>query len=242
MEGNAFMGEYDTTKRDYVYGSSDRFDEFTDRIRSVRNKNYLYLRNSFPELPKYKDVGYRKNIPMMASFLQLRDENKLNDVQQIWFGTKTSEELYDVIKDPYQINNLSENPEYASVLSEMRIALNDFQKDKTDFGSIPEAELINQMWPDFQQPITEAVTLRTSTALSTGSVETSKGKEVSLSTKTKGASIAYIISDNPNENFDFNSGWQLYVNPFLVEKGKYIYTMAQRIGFKESAINQKEIQ
>lgn len=234
MEGYAFMGEYNATKRDYVFGSSDRFDEFTDRIRSVRNKKYLYLRNSFPELPKYKDVTYRKNIPMMSNFLKLRDEGKLNDVQKIWFETKTTEELYDVVKDPHQINNLAENPEYASSLKEMRTALNDFQKDKTDFGVIPEAELINQMWPGFEQPVTGNVMLSV--------VEVTHGKSVTLSSETKGASIAYIVSDNPDEEFDFNSGWQLYAEPFSVEKGKHIYTIAQRIGFKESTITKHLIQ
>ena len=229
MEGYAFLGEYDTAKRDYVYGSSDRFDEFTDRIRSVRNKEYLYLRNSFPELPKYKDVGYRKNIPMMPNFLKLRDEGKLNNVQKLWFETKTTEELYDVVKDPFQINNLAENPQYAKVLFKMRTALDGFQKDRNDYGSIPEAELISQMWPGFEQPITENVIIST------------EANQVSLFSPSKGASIAYIISDNPNENFDFNSGWKLYTKPIVVENGNFIYTMANRIGFKESNISKHQI-
>ncbi len=229
LEGKAFMGAFDNSKRDYVYGSSDRFDEFTDRIRSVRNKKYLYLRNSFPELPKYKDVGYRKNIPMMSSFLQLRDENKLNDVQNIWFGTKTKEELYDVETDPFQINNLAEKPEYATALIQMRKALNNFQKDKIDYGKMPEAKLINKMWPNFEQPITSSVTL--------SAVETSKGKSITLSSSTKGASIAYIISDKSDAKLDFNSGWQLYSEPIYVEIGKTVYTIAQRIGYKESEIS-----
>lgn len=230
MEGHSFMGEYDITKRGYVYGSSDRFDEFTDRIRSVRNKEYLYLRNSFPELTKYKDVGYRKNIPMMTSFLELRDEDKLNDVQKIWFDTKTKEELYDVKNDPHQINNLAENPEFGSTLKEMRTALDDFQKDRIDFGAIPEAELINQMWPNFEQPITSFVSIKNVDGV------------VTLSSDTKGASIAYIISDNTDEKFNFNSGWSLYSKPIIIEKGKFLYTMAERIGYKESVINKHQIQ
>ena len=224
MEGKAFMGSYNTEKRDFVYGSSDRFDEFTDRIRSVRNKKFLYLRNSFPELPKYKDVGYRKNIPMMSSFLKLRDENKLNNIQKIWFETKTPEELYDVIKDPFQINNLAENSDYASVLLEMRTALNNFQKGKTDYGKIPEAELINQMWPNFEQPITKDVIVKNTE------------NKISLSCTTKGASIAYKILDKPNLNLDLNSKWELYTKPLNNEKGKYIYTIAERIGYKSSKI------
>ncbi len=242
MEGKAFRGKYDDKERDYVFGSSDRFDEFTDRIRAVRNKQYLYLKNDYPELPKYKDVGYRKNVPMMPVFLGLQKEDKLNETQEIWFDTKTKEELYDCQNDPHNINNLAKEPNYASILTEMRATLVTHLKDRPDYGLQPEAELINFMWPNFEQPVTDAVMLSTSTALSNGSVETSQGKTVSLSSQTKGASIAYIISDKSGLNLDFNSEWQLYTNPFSVEKGKYIYTMAQRIGFMESAINQQEIQ
>tara|TARA_R110002049_G_scaffold18043_3_gene69418 strand:+ start:847 stop:2535 length:1689 start_codon:yes stop_codon:yes gene_type:complete len=234
MEGKAFLGEFDTAERDYIFGTSDRFDEFTDRIRAVRNQQYLYLRNDFPQLTKYKDLDYRKQVPMMPVFLQLEKENKLNEVQQIWFDTKTEEELYDCKADPHNINNLAENPEYMSILAEMRTTLVNHLKDRKDYGLTPEAEMIQHMWPDFQQPITENVILST--------VEVDGKELVSMSSKTNGASIAYYISDKPNEKLDFNSGWKLYSEPISVEKGKFLYAMAQRIGFKESEIISNHIE
>ena len=228
MEGHAFSGSFEAGERDYIFGSSDRFDEYTDRIRAVRNKKYLYLRNDYPELPKYKDVSYRKQIPMMPTFLELEKEGKLNKIQHSWFETKTKEELYDCEKDPYNLNNLVENPEYASVLEKMRNALENHIENRPDLGLEPEALLINQMWPDFEQPVTASVEIRYD------------GNIVSLSSSTKGASIAYIISDNPKETLNFDSGWKLYKKPFSVEKGKYIYTMAQRIGFKECDIKKTQ--
>lgn len=230
MEGKAFLGEFDTEKRDYIFGSSDRFDEYTDRIRAVRNKQFLYLRNDYPELTKYKDLGYRKNVPMMPVFLQLKEESKLNDTQHIWFETKTEEELYDCIKDPHNINNLAENPEYASVLEDMRNTLANHLKDRKDYGLQPESEMIAQMWPNLEQPITNTVTIK----------ETDN--KVSLSTKTKGASIAYIVSDKALSKVDFNSPWQLYTKPISVKKGSVIYTIAQRIGFRESEITSQIIE
>ncbi|HIC31950.1 MAG TPA: hypothetical protein EYO76_08530 [Flavobacteriaceae bacterium] len=59
---------------------------------------------------------------------------------------------------------------------------------------------------------------------------------VTLSSNTKGASIAYYISDKTDEKLNFNSPWQLYTQPITVQKGKTIYTIAQRIGFRESDI------
>ncbi len=229
MEGKAFRGKYEDKERDYVFGSSDRFDEFTDRIRAVRNKQYLYLRNDFPKLPKYKDVGYRKNVPMMPVFLNLRKEDRLNDTQEIWFDTKTKEELYDCKSDHHNINNLADNPKYTSVLAEMRKALDNHLNDRKDYGLTPESEMINLMWPNFEQPVTAVA-----------KIDFIDGK-VSLSSATKGASIAYIISDKSGLKLDFNSDWQLYTKPFSVEKEKHIYTMAQRIGFMESTIEQQKI-
>lgn len=232
MEGKAFLGEFNTQERNYIFGSSDRFDEITDRIRAIRNNQFLYLRNDFTALPKYKDLGYRKNVPMMSAFLQLKAENKLDKDEQLWFVPKTKEELYDCIKDPHNINNLAQNPEYASTLAEMRQTLENHLKDRKDYGLIPESEMINEMWPNFEQPVTEVVTLR--------KVESST-TTFKLSTNTKGASIAYIISDKSNEKFDLNSSWKLYSEPISVKKGQTIYAIAQRIGYKESAISHQKI-
>ena len=232
MEGNAFLGTFDSEKCEFIFGSSDRFDEFTDRIRAVRNDRFLYLRNDFPELTKYKDLGYRKNVPMMPEFLQQRDNNTLDETEKIWFQTKNKEELYDCNKDPHNVNDLSKNPKYASVLVEMRSALENLLKDRTDYGLQPEAKLINNMWPNYVQPITAEVEL---------TFEPETRKLVALDCKTEGASIAYILSDVPIKNLDFNSSWKLYIEPFKIKEGQFLYTIAQRIGFKETEITAHKI-
>ncbi|WP_152286846.1 sulfatase family protein [Flavicella marina] len=222
MDGQAFLGAYNAKERVYVYGSSDRFDEFTDRIRSVRDKQYLYLKNYYPDLKKYKDVGYRKQVPLMVDLLSLASKDELNNLQMIWFGDKTTEELYDCKEDPFNLNNLAEDPAYTTQLKRMRKALK-AQKNK-DYADISESEMIAEMWPGNKQPQTSAVTVK------------QKKKTIQLCTETKGASIVYYIAKKNNLKLDFNSGWQLYSKPLTLEKGVYLYTMAERIGFKESEI------
>ena len=59
--------------------------------------------------------------------IKLNEEGKLNEVQKDCFITpRFAEELYDVRKDPYQLNNLVENKEYIRDLEEMRKLLDDW--------------------------------------------------------------------------------------------------------------------
>lgn len=230
LDGKAFLGEYNAQPRKYVYGSSDRFDESTDRSRAIRNKEFLYVRNYFPEKLKYKEIGYRRNIPMMNELLELKEQNKLNTTQLQWFQEKTTEELYDCKNDPHNLVNLVDDKNYEQILNEFRVENLNRIQNYPDLGVIPEAKLIDMMWPNFEQPLTKSV-----------KIEIIENK-VTLSTTTKGASIAYIISDKSNENFDFNSGWSLYSEPVSVEKGQHIYIIAQRIGFKESSVKKHTVQ
>jgi len=224
MEGKAFRGKQAAKPREYVFGSSDRFDEFSDRIRSARNKRYLYLKNDYPELPKYKDIAYRKKIPMMPVFLQWHKEGKLNDIQEAWFQTKTKEELYDCQKDPYNLHNLAADPAYKEVLKEMRQALENHYRNRQDLGKLPESELINKMWPGYKQPITAEVKIR------------KEKEEIILTCPTKGASIAYCITEKPMKKLDFKAKWKVYSKPVHLKKGQFVNTVAQRIGYKESSL------
>lgn len=229
IQGKAFMGKSKTAAREYIFGTSDRFDEVTDRSRAVYNKQYCYVINDFPDKMWYKNISYRLQIPMMEEMLTLRNENKLNEVQSTWFKTKEKDELFDVKKDPNRLYNLADNPEYAKIKDQLRAALLEFRDTHVDYGMMPENQLIKQMWPNFEQPITASVEIE------------HKGKNMVMSSPTKGASIAYIISDEKIPNINFDSGWQVYNNPITPKKGQYVYAMAQRIGFKESDIKEIKV-
>lgn len=227
IQGTPFMGAGKYKERELVYGSSDRFDEFTDRSRSVRNDRYLYIQNDLPEKIWYKDVGYRKQVPMMEELLRFRESGTLNSTQREWFTDKTKVELYDCKKDPHNLVNLAGNEKYAKIEKELRQALL-YHRDKyIDYGMMPEAQLIEQMWPNFTQPVTAPVKVI---------YEPETGKLINLESATSGASIGYILSDQPIQKLDLNSKWHVFGNAIPVKKGQYLYAMAQRIGYKESKI------
>ena len=88
MDGQAFLGKYKAKDRKVIYGTSDRFDEFTDRIRAVRDTQFLYIKNYYVELPKYKDINYRKSVSMMNNILELHQQKFLNENQEYWLSAK----------------------------------------------------------------------------------------------------------------------------------------------------------
>ena len=75
--------------------------------------------------------------------MRLDAENRLNAHQKKWMSyQRPPEELYDVKADPFQLNNLTENPEYAEILEEMRAQHEKWTIETGDLGHMNESELI----------------------------------------------------------------------------------------------------
>ena len=101
MQGRPFWGEQKAPSRDFVFAARDRMDERTDAVRAVRDRRFEYIRNYRPELPRYQDIAFRREMAAMRDILRLRDEQKLDPVQSLWFQpTKPAEELYDTRDGP----------------------------------------------------------------------------------------------------------------------------------------------
>lgn len=225
MQGQAFLGpQRAKNERKYIFASGDRYDGITDRNRVVRDHRYMYVRNYHTNLPCYKDIKYRKQMDMMRDMLRLMQLGRLNKDQLYWFRLqKVPEELYDIKNDPETLHNLIDDPKYKAKIAELRKAMDNWQARVGDMGSIPEKEMFLQMWPKGIQPVTNRVHI------------TKKGRMVILSCDTKGASIAYLISDKDFKP-GLNAGWKVYDQPLVIPKEKYLYTMGTRIGYKDSEI------
>lgn len=143
MQGRVMLGEKTQPAPKYVFAARDRMDETYDRIRSVRGERYRYVRNFHPELPYMQYVNYMDEMPIMRDWRRLAFEGTLNKTQMLFMSrTKPKEELYDLDKDPHEINNLADAPDHQATLKEMRAALDKWIVDTKDLGEVPEKELI----------------------------------------------------------------------------------------------------
>lgn len=141
MEGRNFMDE-NMSAREYVISTRDRCDFTIDRIRSVRSKEYKYIRNFMTDRP-YTQPTYMDydGVPFVKVMKQLHAEGKLNPVQdQFMLANRPSEELYDLKTDPFELNNLAKNPKYSTVLEKYRSLLQQWILDTDDQGQYGEPE------------------------------------------------------------------------------------------------------
>jgi uncharacterized sulfatase len=145
MQGQVILGSKQAAQRKYIFAARDRMDETHDRIRTVRDKHFQYIRNFHPELPYAQRIAYMELMPTMNVWRKLHAEGKLNAVQDQFFAaTKPREELYHVDTDPDEVKNLAGDPRYKDKLEVLRAALDRWINETKDLGAVSERELIKR--------------------------------------------------------------------------------------------------
>lgn len=128
-------------KRFYVVSARDRCDETVDRIRGMRMRNFKYIRNFYPERPYLQPCAYKDAKKILRTLRKLHKKGKLNEIQSLHFAdSRPVEELYDLNKDKWEINNLAKDPAYKNTLIEMRNRMDGWIKETDDKGQYPEPE------------------------------------------------------------------------------------------------------
>ena len=140
MQGNAFLGNAVEPEPEYVHLTRARMDERVDMSRAVRDKKYRYIRNYMPFRIYMQHLAYLFNARSAQSWEDYYLAGKCNDMQSRAFQTKPVEELYDTENDPYEVNNLADDPAYKEVLERMRKENFRWMKEIRDVGLIPETE------------------------------------------------------------------------------------------------------
>ena len=142
MEGRAFLGDNLKEERAYVYAGRDRMDERYDMQRSVRDKQFLYIRYYEPYKPFCQYMNTPEKGAIMKAIRQAQAEGTMPEQGlEVIAPRKQAEALYDCQKDPYQLTNLAGQTEYQNKLLEMRQAHARWSDDTKDTGLIPETIL-----------------------------------------------------------------------------------------------------
>ncbi len=142
MQGRAFLGENLSPQRTYTYAGRDRMDERYDMQRAVRSKRYKYIRYYEPYKPFCQYMNTPEKGGIMQAIRLAAEDNRLPKAgAHIVASTKPAEELFDLEADPWELNNLAKDPNYAAQLEEMRTAHAEWSDRTKDTGLIPETIL-----------------------------------------------------------------------------------------------------
>jgi len=219
--GSPFEGIFKSkNERKYIHAAADRFDEYYDQIRAVRDKRYKYLRNYKPDKPYYLPLEYRQKMNTMQELLHLEKEGELNESQLQWFRkSKPEEELFDTFNDPHELRNLANDTSLKEKLNELKNECDKWIHNTDDKGFMPETELIEMFWPNKKQPRTKKPLITTYDGMLHAACE------------TEGAGIGYKYR---NVDMQPHLGWKPYTKPLKVGKGQEIEWIAHRIGFLPS--------
>ena len=141
MKGRILMGEDRSKPVDHLVLSADRADNGPDLVRSVTDGRFIYSRNFMPFMPEMRYIRYVDIAEITQHMRSDLSANSLDPLQQSIFGPRPAEFLFDLEKDPWEINNLAEKSEYREVLSKMRRQLNARMLESRDAHFLPEYEI-----------------------------------------------------------------------------------------------------
>ena len=225
MHGRAFLGDFASPPRKYIFTFRDRMDETPDTIRAVRDVRYRYIRNYQPCKPYSLFIDYMDQMPTMKEMRRVYGDWRKSlenppgakplprppqGLINFMAPEKPAEELYDCDADPHEVRNLAGEPAYRVQLEELRAIHEDFKKDFPDLGLLPEDQLKRRMRPNgvWQKTANPVI---------------GRGSSVSITCPTEGASIAYKID---------NGHWLLYSRP--IDTAGHVTAKACRLGWLDS--------
>jgi arylsulfatase A-like enzyme len=118
--------------REFIF-SERNWHNCDEYIRSVRTKRYKLIHNAYIELPHGTPADITKS-PSWQSLYQLKQEGKLTEAQSLLFEVPRPRiELYDLLNDPLEINNIAYDIQYRSLVQELFSVLKRWQNETGDF-------------------------------------------------------------------------------------------------------------
>ncbi len=125
-----------------LFAARDRCGEAVDRIRSVRTRDFKYIRNFYPEIPYMQHSSYKRlQYPVDTLMKVLHAEGQWTS--PMMEATRPSEELYDLTADPHEMNNLAADPAYREQLESMRGDVEKWIRETDDKGRIDESQTVD---------------------------------------------------------------------------------------------------
>ena len=140
MQGrNVFATGYQP--RAETFAARDRCDETVERMRSVRDGKFLYIRNFYPLRPALQPNAYKDGKSIVQTLRALHAAKTLDPLAEklLFSPTRPAEELYAWTSDRWQVNNVAGDPAHRAALEKLRGRLDRWMVETKDKGAESDA-------------------------------------------------------------------------------------------------------
>jgi N-sulfoglucosamine sulfohydrolase len=144
LDGKSFLPVLlgkETTHKQFVYGiqTTRGIIEGSDYygVRTVRSEKYRYILNITPEATFSN--GTINGATFQSWVKKGKTDPKAKELANK-YQHRPAEELYDVVNDPFEMNNLAKNPKFAKERKELKEKLETWMKSQGDKGQQTELE------------------------------------------------------------------------------------------------------
>ena len=145
MQGRPFLGQDLPAPRQYAFAARDRADDMFEMSRAVTDGRFIYIRHFMPHLP-YIQSGHI-NGSQKAAYRALREARTSgfnNEEQEKLWHPKPYEELYDLQKDPQELQNLAQHQGFQDTKTNLYGEMIAWMIQTRDLGLLPEAEYMRR--------------------------------------------------------------------------------------------------
>lgn len=129
-----------TTHRDQVFSTHSGDGDFNVYpIRSVRTRDWKYIRNLHPEFQHHTHISRSSGpsgLVYWKTWLTAAEKDAAASAIVKRYSERPAEELYDLAADPFELHNLAADPKHATRLAAMRADLDAWMKQQGDTQTV----------------------------------------------------------------------------------------------------------
>jgi hypothetical protein len=115
--------------------------------RAIRTDKYLYVHNYKENRWPAGDPQYGYNntddSPTKTYLTELKETDMDYKYYLLAFGKRPTDELFDIVKDPDCVHNLANNPQYVSVIKELKSKMDKALKKQKDPRALGKGDIFD---------------------------------------------------------------------------------------------------
>lgn len=152
MQGQLFLGKDSGKEREYIFASADRIGGVFLKSRAVTDGKYKLIINYNNGLSILDNsTEHRKaRLPAYNVINILDTYNKLEGAERALVAPLPLFELYDLGKDPFEVNNLAEDDHYIDIMKILKSAIEGWMEEIGDKCLQPDSPEIQKHFIDYR--------------------------------------------------------------------------------------------